>query len=298
MNLVHRLTPFLRRFAQGLEHVGRRNEDLAIAAVLPAVIERLHDPVAFVAFLRGCWQATTCRVVPGQTGPVSARFRTLLSVLSSSVPPLDARTAVEIGLAADGFRARRDEKTWGPFSTDVALDFAGSSSFGGKGRILSAAVRFMRSEAGLEIGTAYGMSALFIAAAQSSLGSKVSLVTIECSEPQHSLAKAMLARRFPTVVCEKGLSHETLPRLHHRGDIDFVFHDGGHSRAHYVNDFALLKGLLRPGAIVLFDDIRWKDRQRPGEDPGTYEGWREVVADPSVAYAVEIDGGLGLLLMK
>jgi predicted O-methyltransferase YrrM len=297
MNLAHRPTQFLRRFAQRLKHVGRQNEDLAIAAALPAVIMQLHDPVAFVAFLRNSWQPTKCQVAPVRTGPVSARFSTLLSVLRSSVPPLDARTAVEIGLVADGFRARHDERPSGRF-TEVAQHFAASSSSSEKGRILSAAVCFMRSEAGLEIGTAYGMSALFIAAAQSSLGREVNLVTIEGSEPQYSLAKTMLAGRFPTVVCEKGLSRETLPRLQHRSDIDFVFHDGGHSRDHYVGDFALLKGLLCPGAIVLFDDIRWKDRWRPGEDPRTYEGWREVVADPSVAHAVEIDGRLGLLLIK
>lgn len=288
-------TALLRQVARGLEHVGRRNEDLAIAAVLPSVIDQLHEPVAFVGFLRESWQPMTCRVVPIKTGQASARFGTLLRVLGSGIPPLDHGTAVEIGLVADGFRARRDEKTWWSVSTtDVGLNFVSDSSFARKGRILSVAVRLMRSEAGLEIGTAYGMSALFIATAQALLGHKVRLVTIENGEPQYSLARAMLAERYPSVVCEKGLSQDVLRGLLvHQADYDFVFHDGGHSRDHYVNDFAAMKPLLRPGAVVLFDDIRW------ARDPaGTYKGWREVVDDPGVASAVELDGVVGLLAMK
>lgn len=79
-----------------------------------------------------------------------------------------------------------------------------------------------------------------------------------------------------------------------------MFHDAGHSHEAYVNDFSQVSQALVPGAVVLFDDIRWEDerwelRSKPGN---TYAGWKEVVSHSRVSYAVEIDGDLGLLLLR
>jgi len=91
----------------------------------------------------------------------------------------------------------------------------------------------------------------------------------------------------------------TLPRLvASLPPFDFLFHDAGHSRDDYVRDFDAVSGGLAPGALVLIDDIRWKDARFFEADPRCHEGWMELVNQPRVSRAVEIDGAMGLLLLR
>jgi predicted O-methyltransferase YrrM len=101
------------------------------------------------------------------------------------------------------------------------------------------------------------------------------------------------------VWCRFGTTDSELPQLAAcPRQVDFMFHDCGHSREDCVNDFNQTIRILAPGAVVLFDDIRWEEQRFSAQKAHTYEGWREVVANPSVARAVEIDDVLGLLLMR
>lgn len=98
--------------------------------------------------------------------------------------------------------------------------------------------------------------------------------------------------------CHFGNTAAVLPELTKSlKQIDFLFHDCGHSRADYVNDFNNVVEILSPGAVVLFDDIRWEDPRNPSANLDTYGGWATVASHPRVRQAVEIDDSLGLLLI-
>jgi len=97
----------------------------------------------------------------------------------------------------------------------------------------------------------------------------------------------------------KGLTYEALPALlPSLGSIDFLYHDAGHSRKDYVTDFGLVEPVLGSGATVLVDDINWTSSRFYRGDPQTHAGWMDVVAHERVVRAVELDGKLGLLLLR
>jgi predicted O-methyltransferase YrrM len=101
------------------------------------------------------------------------------------------------------------------------------------------------------------------------------------------------------VSCHFGLTQDALPDLARSlKQIDFLFHDAGHSRDEYIRDFNAVVGILSPGSVVLIDDIRWEDPRFSARQAETYRGWREVVGHARVRRAVEIDGNLGLLLLR
>ena len=76
-----------------------------------------------------------------------------------------------------------------------------------------------------------------------------------------------------------------------------MYHDAGHSKKHYIEDFHTVLPAMKPGAVILFDDIRWKDPRFMPTNPQCYEGWKEVVKHPRVRQAVEINNDMGLLLL-
>ena len=227
------------------------------------------------------------------------RFATLVDILRSDVPPIPLAAGQEIALVADRYRDLPGVVDYGQWAGDVGLLFSISSSFGRKGRILSTVVRFGRSQRCLELGTAYGMSALFILSALKANGGG-HLTTLEGLEPQFSLASATLKDRYGDMVsCHFGMTQNALPRLARSLEqIDLLFHDAGHSREEYLRDFNPVADILAPGAIVLIDDIRWEDPRFSAQPAETYQGWREIVAYPRVRRAVEIDNSLGLLLLR
>jgi predicted O-methyltransferase YrrM len=284
-----------------------RNVDICLAGALeePGALTRIRYPAAYVDFLRTCIDYMTCSVEDVRTdGPdndsMSKRWTTLLDVLRSDVPPISFATAQSIALVADRYRGLSDPVEYGQWAGDTGLLFSISSSFGKKGRILSSIVRLTRRERCLELGTAFGMSALFILSTLKAQGGIGHVTTLEGLEPQFSLAAAMLKDQYGDMVsCHLGMTDQVLPELaKSMGSIDFLFHDAGHSREDYVRDFDAVIDVLSHEGIVLVDDIRWEDARFSSQPAETYRGWREVVAHPRVRRAVEINGSLGLLLLR
>ena len=295
--------------ARQAEQVGRagRNVDICLAAVLqePGALAKIHHPSAYVEFLRSSIEPMTCSVKDvrnestGNDG-AARRFATLVDILGSDVPPIPLATAREIALVADRYRDLPGVVDYGQWAGDVGLLFTISSSFGKKGRILSAIVRFSRSQRCLELGSAYGMSALFILSALKATGGGGHLTTLEGLEPQFSLASATLKDRYGDMVsCHFGMTQDALPDLARSLErIDLLFHDAGHSREEYLRDFNAVVGILSPGSVALIDDIRWEDPRFSARAAETYRGWREIVGHGRVRRAVEIDNSLGLLLLR
>ena len=284
-----------------------RNVDICLAAALRELGElaKISYPTAYVELLRSSIEPMACvvnevRHERSEDDRAAMRFATLVDVLGSDVPPIPFATAQEIALVADRYRDLAGVVESGQWVGDAGLLFSISSSFGRKGRLLSAVIRFSRSERCLELGTAYGMSGLFILSTLKAIGVPGHLSTLEGMEPQYSLASATLKERYGDMVsCHFGMTQTALPGLARSLDrIDFLFHDAGHSREEYSRDFNAVVGILSPGSVVLIDDIRWEDPRFSSQPAQTYQGWREIVSHPRVRRAVEVDHNLGMLLLR
>ena len=302
------IMPRLRRSLTRMTKIGiriryQRNVDIALAGLLGdgSSLTKKNDAAAYVGFLRACIEPTKLHIeviksAGNQQDADAIRFATLIDTLRH-VPPVPVRTALAIADRADWFRGSAlpyNEEHW---SGDVGLHSAIASSSGYKGRILSAIVRLCGARQCLELGTAFGLSAMFIIEQQQRLGGACHLTTVEGSNPQFELARDHLTKAYgASVTCHFGYTQKLLPDLARAGTlINFMFHDAGHSRDDYVNDFGAIVGALAPGSVVLIDDIRWEDKRFYQGVPNTYGGWREVVAHPRVRRAIEIDGAMGLM---
>ena len=294
----------MKHWAGGRSHLPMRPLDLALLAYLTHRddLAKAHDPEAFVEFVRGCLESINYSIswvkrgatndIPGQ------RFMTGVSMLERRVPSMSLPEASRIALAADELAADATlTEAWGR-PVDVGSHFTMSSSPPRKGRLLFGLVRSAQAQSCLELGTAYGLSALFMAAA-SPEETPCRIDTIEFYEQQFSIAQDLVGRLAPRkVYCHQGLTTEVIPKLDLVDKVGFVFHDANHTRQAYIEDFGAFEPLLTSGAFVLFDDIRW-DNPIPESAPSeTYEGWMEVVRHPRVVRAVEIDGELGLLQVR
>ena len=140
------------------------------------------------------------------------------------------------------------------------------------GAFLRLAARWVGARAAVEIGSGAGYSGVWIARGMDPKGV---LTTIE-SNPDHrrlareTYAEAGLAGRVRSI---PGLALEVLPRLADRS-YDLVFIDAAkHEYPEYL-DHAMR--LLRPGGVVLADNILWSGRvaDPSARDPDT-EGLRE-----------------------
>lgn len=278
--------------------------DLAVSAALAEFgIDGLQDPVGYIEFLRSCWRQDTVAVSSDGLSPVgddaSRRFAALVDHLAGGMAPIPVADAVRIGRISDRLGSDRTPFDRPGYAFDVGVHASTSSSFGHSGRILTSIVRFMRSRACLEVGTAYGMSALFLAAALEHGDEPGRLSTIECSEPQATVGFQLLKEQHPEAVLTfRGRSTEALADVTEEGTLfDFLFHDGEHSAAAYVADFAAYEPHLAPGSVVLFDDITWEDPTEPGRSD-TFAGWTRVAQHPRVRHSVVLDNWYGLLLLS
>ena len=268
------------------------------------VVPDLNDPLALLVGLEQCFTPATFDLAwirqDGRDDEASRRFLMVTEHLRWGVPPVRFQDAWEIAKATDDLLGNRLSYAQGPWLGDVGAHSRLSSTTGRRGRLLSTIVRYTRPRTCIEIGTAYGLSSLFILAELRALGQGGHLATIEPWEPQLSLATSLLQRLHKDrVSCHGGTAQEVLPGLLAQlPPVDFAFHDGLHTGDAYRADFAALEPRLAPGAVVLIDDIRNEsDTFGLGAPPRTYEGWTNVASHPRVRRAVEIDGSLGLLLL-
>lgn len=297
------------------EEVGRdesqRNRDLdtILSWALHQASRRgkdIHFPLEFMEFVRKCLTKTSSQVELIKAHTLSSedtqsrRFSLLINALSD-IPPLDLLVAQDLALLADSHQTNLAPTQAGvSWIGDAALHFRWSSSLGAKGRILATVVRIMQSETCLEIGTAYGMSAAFILEMLQAMGGNRHLTTLEGDSSVFNLSSHILNARYGELVtCHCGWAQHVLNAVVETlTDVDFVFHDAGHSRDDYVRDFMIILSVLKSGAVVLIDDIRWYDPTFSNEDPRCYDGWMELVSHPRVCQAVEINNEMGLLLLK
>lgn len=267
--------------------------------------EEIRFPVAYLEFLRTCLErkrfpiTTVKKNRSGHDQDSARRFASLLGALST-LPAIEFAVAARLARVADTFHSNPGNFQSNSWFGDIRAHFEMTSSFGHKGRILTTIIRFMRCSRCLELGTAYGMSALFILEALAAQGLDTQLTTVEGSETLYEIASRLLDSRFQgRVSCEYGWTSHVLPRL--AGNlipVNFMFHDAGHSRQDYVGDFQAALPLLAPGAVVLIDDINWNDPRFASTNPQCREGWLAVASHARVMWAVEIGQEMGLVLLN
>lgn len=292
---------------------GEKRHDADLDLILSSALQQasananIAYPLEFIAIVRDCLKKTVCQVkvvkaaAAGDQDIAARRFALLLDQLQS-LPPFDFPAALDLALLADSL-----SQNPAPFEAglswigDMGLHFRLSSSVGSNGRVLATIVRFMQSDRCLELGTAHGMSAAFILEALKRLGKNGHLTTVEGSEPLYAISSSVLKARYgEQVSCHLGWTQDVLEDVvRHLTEVDFLFHDAGHSKADYLRDFATVLPHLSHGAVVLIDDIRWNDPKIAREDPKCYEGWLELTDHRRVRQAVEIrvNNTQGLLLL-
>ncbi len=134
----------------------------------------------------------------------------------------------------------------------------------------------------LELGTNVGISSAYIATALRENGNDGSLMTLEASAYRLRQAQSTHARLgFNNIQYRQGRFHETLrPVLATIPEIDFAFIDGDHRHEATLAYFEWIHAHAAPGAIFVFDDIRWS--------AGMYAAWQKLKADSRFSFVADL----------
>jgi catechol O-methyltransferase len=162
-----------------------------------------------------------------------------------------------------------------------------------KGEILDAALRRADPRRLLELGTYCGYSALRTVRA---MPAEAHLHSIEFSPANAEIARRVLSHagiddRVTVVVGTLGDGGRTIATLESEhgfatGSLDFVFLD--HDKDAYLPDLELIveRGWLRPGAVVVADNVKFPGAPRYREHMREHEGdrWRTTEHETHVEY--------------
>lgn len=135
-----------------------------------------------------------------------------------------------------------------------------------QGEFLQRLVERVSPALSLEVGLAYGISALFLCEALSRAGCARHIVIDPAQHRTwHGVGLAQLRRAgFESLVDFRELpGHLALPDLVREGArVDFAFVDGNHLYDYVATDFFFLDKLLPVGGVVAFDDANWPSVRR------------------------------------
>jgi len=127
----------------------------------------------------------------------------------------------------------------------------------GEGEYLQSAIKEIRPHVCLEVGLAFGISALFI---REVLDPRCRYIAIYPFQHHywHGIGLTNLRRAGHEVEFYEESSQVALPRLWADGlTIDFAFIDGMHTFDHALVDFFYIDRMLRVGGVVAIDDANW-----------------------------------------
>jgi len=211
-----------------------------------------------------------------------------------NLPPIPASVALEVALWADHLRG--DFSSVDYTTEDLSTHFESISSLWIGVRTFFNRARAVRPESMLELGTAFGISAFYMMRAQEFCQKRPRLTTVEGFSPQKEMSAEFLSGVFGADVrILHGLKADVLPIIASGAEtFDLFFHDGGHVGDAYIDDFMQLEPVFRPGAFVVYDDIRY-DQTHTKSRRTCYEGWLEVSQHPRVRSARELSLNMGIL---
>lgn len=131
-----------------------------------------------------------------------------------------------------------------------------------EGALIERVIAETRPKVYVEVGLAYGISALYAAKALSNTGVTYTHHVIDPAQHTdwHGVGMYnLMANGFSdnTILHEMG-SEQALPLLEQQGiEIDAAFIDGWHTFDHALVDFFYINRMLRVGGVVMFDDANW-----------------------------------------
>ncbi|MFM9118168.1 MAG: O-methyltransferase [Planctomycetota bacterium] len=274
-----------------------------VATALGESLSKVGNPVSFVRFIADslAHNPVPVKILKGNLGIESTsqrRFATYLDLLKRGTPILNFAIARDIASHVDSISQLRRYKEFFRWAGDIGIHSSGASSDPAKGRIIAAAIRAMRPTSCLELGTCYGVSAYFILSELEQLAEGGQLHTVEFSELQFEISSSSLKSRFQSAVTSHNADIEKQLDTIAKGmaPIDFVFHDANHRGDNYIRDFDVLLPHLKPGALVLLDDIDWKNPHVSQSLP-TYDAWKRIADHNRVEFAAEVMN-IGIALIK
>jgi predicted O-methyltransferase YrrM len=150
------------------------------------------------------------------------------------------------------------------------------------GRFLMRTVRELSPRSCLELGTGFGISAAYQAAALE-LNGAGTLTTIERNEGLGGIAEEGFSRLGLKSRVEfrlRPLPDSLGSVLEPMGPIDYAFLDADHTEDATLAHFATLLPHLREGAIVVLDDINWSDGMRGA--------WKSIAANERVSTRLQL----------
>jgi predicted O-methyltransferase YrrM len=150
------------------------------------------------------------------------------------------------------------------------------------GRFLMRTVRELSPRSCLELGSGFGISAAYQAAALELTGGG-SLTTMERIDGLGDIAQEGLARLGLNgrVDLRRGSIDDSLGAvLEDAGEIDYAFLDADHTESATVAQFATLVPHLRDGAVVVVDDINWSEGMR--------RAWKSIAGNQWVAAKLQL----------
>ena len=131
-----------------------------------------------------------------------------------------------------------------------------------EGEALQRLIRAYKPEVTLEVGLAFGISALFICEALAEVGGRQHIATDPHQRAWDNLGLRHLEQAgFGSLVeHHEAPSYRALPALEAAGRrVDFAFIDGWHTFDYAMVDFFYVDLLLRPGGVLVLDDA-WSYR--------------------------------------
>lgn len=156
-------------------------------------------------------------------------------------------------------------------------------------RFLYFLARELKPERVLELGTAHGLSGLYLIAALEE-NQRGHLHTVELDATRRALAVKAFERFFPQSTrwtsIESSFS-DVLPQLaQDLAPLDMIFEDGPHTHDVTLEAFERSIDCLTPGGVYVVDDILF-DREQE-------KAWVAMRDDPRIAASVEINARYGL----
>jgi predicted O-methyltransferase YrrM len=141
--------------------------------------------------------------------------------------------------------------------------------------LIRRAVMATRPKVSLEVGFAYGISALFICDTLAELGSRSRHIVLDPNQSTNwrgiGLRNLQRAGYGDVIELREERSEFALPQLLKEGVVlDFAFIDGWHTFDHVLLDFFYINRMLRVGGIVAFDDVDFPAIDRVVKHVSTY----------------------------
>ena len=154
-------------------------------------------------------------------------------------------------------------------------------------RLLMRLIAELRPASCVELGTGFGVSAAYEAAALE-LNGAGELTSFEGGESWARIAREGAERLgLARLDVRVGPLSETLaPGLAEKAPVDFAFIDAEHTRESTLSYFEALMTSVAPGATLVFDDIDF--------DAEMWDAWTEIREHPRVATALSL-GRMGIV---